>query len=911
MLLGRHRERETLDRLLEAVRAGESRALVVRGEAGVGKTALLEYVCARATGCRVVRAAGVQSEMELAFAGLHQLCSPLLDRLGRLPLPQARALETVFGLSAGPAPDRFFVGLAVLGLLSESAEDRPLVCLVDDAQWLDRASGEALAFVARRLAAEPVALVLAARPVVGRQDWDGVGELEVEGLSDRDAQALLSSAISGRLDERVRDRILAETRGNPLALLELPRGLTPGQLAGGLGLPDALPLSGRIEQSFRRRLDALPADTQRLLLVAAAEPLGEPLLVWRAAARLGLGAEAAEPLDEAGLAEFGARVQFRHPIVRSVVYRAAAPADRREAHAALAEATDREVDPDRRAWHRAHATGSPDEDVAAELERSAGRARARGGLAATAAFLERAVTLTPDAARRAERALHAAQAKQMAGAPDAALALVAVADAGPLDELQRAQAQLLRAQVVVLGTGRSTDPSVLLAAARRLEPLDVGLARETYLDVLVALLFAGFTDGGLAHRAVAEAALAAEQPLPPRAIDRLLDGLALLITADYATAAPTLKRALDAFEHDDLEGAQGFGRGWLACHVATMLWDHESQHALAVRHVQLAREAGALVMLPVTLPMLAGIHMRNGDLGAAATVIEELDTATEAMGAEASRYLSLSLAAFQGREREAVALIGGGLEGAAVEGWGMNVVRWARALLYNGLGRYEEAVAAAREAYVHQQPIGTSSWTLPEIVEAGVRGGMHKMAVGALEQLSAMATVSGTDWALGIEARSRALLSEGAAADHLYREAIERLGRPGVRVELARAHLLYGEWLRRQQRRVDARGQLRIAHDMLTAMGVEAFADRAARELRATGANARKRSVETAGQLTAQEAQIARLARDGLSNPEIGTRLFISRRTVEYHLAKVFSKLDISSRTQLAVALPNEPSAAV
>ena len=421
-LLGRRSESEALDRLLGAVRAGQSRALVLRGEPGSGKTALLDYLVEHASGCRVARAAGVQSEMELAFAGVQQLLAPMLDRLERLPGPQRAALATAFGLSPGSAPDRFLVGLAVLSLLAEVAEERPLVCVVDDEQWLDQASAQVLAFVARRLVAESVALVFAAR--VPSDEVAGLPELVVEGLGEGDARALLDAVLTGPLDERVRDQLVSEARGNPLALLELPRGMTPAELAGGFGLAGGLPLPSRIEESFRRRLEALPADTRVLLLVAAADPVGDPLLVWRAAGRLGIGTEAATPAADAGLLEVGARVRFRHPLVRSAAYRSASVQERRDVHRALAEATDPELDPDRRAWHRAQATPGPEEDVAAELERSAGRAQARGGLAAAAAFLERAAMLTPEPARRGQRLLAAARAKRDAGALEAALGLL-------------------------------------------------------------------------------------------------------------------------------------------------------------------------------------------------------------------------------------------------------------------------------------------------------------------------------------------------------------------------------------------------------------------------------------------------------------------------------------------------------
>jgi DNA-binding CsgD family transcriptional regulator/tetratricopeptide (TPR) repeat protein len=899
MLRARRGECEVFDRLLEAVRAGRSGALVVHGEPGVGKTALLEYAIGSASDLRVLRAVGVESEMELAFAALQQLCAPMLDRLGRLPGPQHAALATAFGLSEGVAPDRFLVGLAVLSLLSEVAEERPLLCVVDDAQWLDRASAQALAFVARRLLAESVAMVFATREPT--EEFRGLPELVVHGLRHDDARELLTSVIRGPLDELVGERIVAETRGNPLALLELPQGLTPAELAGGFGLGGTLPLSGRIEESFQWRLEALPAETQRLLLVAAAEPVGDPVLVWRAATRIGVSVEAGDPAAAAGLLEFGGRVRFRHPLMRSAVYRSALPGDRRRVHHALAEATDPEVDPDRRAWHRAQATPGPDDDVAAELERSAGRAQARGGLAA-AAFLERAAGLTPEPARRAERALAAAQAKQQAGAPDAALELLAIAEEGPLDELRRARVDLLRAQIAFAVNRGSDAPPLLLRAAKRLEPLDAALARETYLDAFGAAMFAGrlATGSGLLNVATtARAAPSSSQP--PRAPDLLLDGLARRFTDGYAAGTPMLKRALGAFRSKDLPREEGLRWLWLACTTAVDLWDDEAWEVLADRHLQLVRDAGALALLPIALSTRGAVHMYAGELSAAAALLEEVKAVTEATASPLAPHGALALAALQGHEAEAAQLIDATVSDVERrgEGIGLAVVHWASSLLYNGLGRYEDALTAAQKANEHAEAQVGSMWAPVELVEAATRSGNPDRAAVALQELAEMTRASGTDWALGIEARSRALLSENEAAERLYREAIDRLGRTRVRVELARAHLVYGEWLRRERRRLDAREQLRTAHELFTAMGIEAFAERAARELLATGERARKRTVETSGQLTAQETQIARLARDGLSNHEIGARLFISPRTVEYHLHKVFTKLDISSRNQL------------
>jgi DNA-binding CsgD family transcriptional regulator len=901
---------------MESVRAGQSRVLVLRGEAGVGKTALLDYLLERASGCRIARAAGVESEMELTFAGLQQLCAPMLDRLRRLPGPQGDALATAFGLRGGDAPDPFLVGLAVLSLMSDVAEERPLVCLVDDAQWLDRGSAQALAFVTRRLAAESVAVVVAVRESGDDQGLTGLPELLVRGLADRDARALLESVITGPLDERVLDRIVAETRGNPLALLELPRGLTPEELAGGFGLPDAVALSGRIEESFRRRLTPLPPATRLLLLVAAAEPVGDPVPVWRAAERLGIGAEAADPAAAAGLIEFGRRVRFRHPLVRSAVYRSASPETRQRVHRALAEATDPGLDPDRRAWHRAHATPALDEDVAAELERSAGRAQARGGLAAAAAFLQRAAELTPEPARRAGRALAAAQSKHQAGAPDAALDLLAMAQAGPLDELQRARADLLRAQVTfAVDRGRDAPP-LLLAAAKRLEPLDARLARETYLDAFSAALFAGRLARGGDVREVAEAVLAADwgdaSRRSPRACDLLLDGLAVLTTRGYAAAATMLKQALSAFRDEPMSEEDALRWLWLACRIARGLGDDASWDELTDRQVKLARAAGALALLPIALIERFGVQLFVGDLAAAASLVAEAEAVVEATGSHLAPQGAIALAAWAGREAEAQALIDASRQEVERRGEGLWLVatEWARAVLFNGLGRYEDALSAAEQAAEDPHELGLSTWVPTELVEAAVRTGNPERATDPLLQLQEISHAGGTDWALGVEARSRALVSEGEAAERLYREAIERLSRTRIRVALARAHLLYGEWLRRQRRRTEAREQLRIAHQLYSAMGMEGFAERARRELLATGETVRKRSVETRGELTAQEAQIARLARDGLSNPEIGARLFISTRTVQYHLGKVFTKLDISSRSQLDRVLPGDRATA-
>lgn len=894
-----------MDRVLAGIRAGESRAVLVRGEPGVGKTALLDYLADQAAACQVVRAAGVESEMELAFAGLHQLCGPLLGLRERLPGPHRDALDAAFGLRGESSPDRFFVGLATLGLLSEAADERPLVCIVDDAQWLDEASAQALAFVARRLSMEAVALVFASRD---ERDSGATHELVLKGLSDEDSRSLLRASIRVPLDARVRDRIVSESRGNPLALLELPRGLEAAELGGDGLAGTAPPLTGRIEGSFLLRFKSLPPAERQQLLLAAAEPLGDATLLRLAADRLGIALDAVRPGAAVELCEFGSRVRFRHPLVRSAIYRAASAEERRVVHRALADVTDPAVDPDRRAWHRAQAATGDDEDVAAELERSADRAKGRGGFAAAAAFLERAADLSPQPAPRAGRALAAAQAKLRAGAPEAALTLLARAEAGPLDELQQARALLLRAQVSFAAggvVGSDDAAALLLNAAKRFEPLDIHLARETYLDALCAVLFSGPAAGSLRQADVARAALdATRSPEPPRAAGLLLEGLTTQILSGFTAAVPLLRRALIAFDSDDLSQVEGLSWGWLASQVGAAIWEHDLQHAVATRHVQMAREAGALVVLPLPLLQLAGIWLRQGDRAAVAGAHEEIIAAHEATGSKPAPYLALVKAAYQGSEAEFLSIFEESSSQSQARGNAQLGVHWAFAIFYNALGRHHDALAAAQRAYEDPQPIDNSAWMLHELIEAAALSGRPDAGAAAMRQLSERAQASGTDWALGVEARSRALLSGDDSREALHREAIDRLGGPGTRIEHARAYLIYGEWLARMRRTRAAREALGTAHEMFVGMGVEGFANRAADALQKTGvAVARDRSSPTDG-LTPREAQIARLAASGLSNQEIGGRLFLSPRTVEYHLHKVFSKLSISSRRQLAAALP-------
>jgi DNA-binding CsgD family transcriptional regulator len=910
--LGRSSERRRLDRLLQDVRAGESAVLVIRGDAGIGKTALLRYAARQAAGFRVAQVTGVEAEMELPFAAVHQLCTPMLDNRAALPRPQRDALNVALGLAAGEVPDRFLVGLAILGLLSAVAEQRPLLCLVEDAQWLDAASSQILGFVARRLVAESVAIVVAVRGAgepesdPPARDFEGLPELRLEGLQDDDARALLAGAVPGRLDDGIRDRIVAETRGNPLALVELPGRMTAAELAGGFELPAVAGLRAHIEDQYVRRAGELPEPTRWLMLLAAADPVGDATLVWRAGRRLDIEASALAPAEDAELLEIGAQVRFRHPLVRSALYRAASPANRQRVHEVLAEVSDPEADADRRAWHRALAAAEPDEDVAAELERSAGRAQARGGVAAAAALLQRAVVLTPDATQRRGRALTAAQASLQAGEFTAARGLLAAAEAGALDDLERARIDLLRGQLAFISS-RGTDAiPLLLAAARRLEPLDVAVARETYVDAFSAALFGARMNGAVGVSEVAEAARAAPRgsDAEPATADLLLDALVAL-TESYERAMPACRTAVQRLAGATASARERLRWLWQGCVVALEIWDDASAYSLSDNSVQIARETGTLSELALALSARTPVLVLCGELSAATATVAETESVQEATGIGSAPYGALILDAWRGRERETTSLIEATTReaGARGEGIGVAIADYARAVLANGLGRYEEALAAASSASEHREVVA-ENWGLSELIEPATRCGRTDLATDALERLARKAQATGTDWALGVEARSRALLADGDDAERCFRDAIERLGRTRVRAELARAHLLYGEWLRRQNRRLDARTELHLAHALFASMGIEAFAERASSELQATGELARKRTAETRDDLTAQERQIAELARAGLSNAEIGARLFLSPRTVEWHLRHVFAKLGLRSRRELARALP-------
>ena len=896
VLLGRRREQETLDRLIREVRGGRSRVLVLRGEAGAGKSALLDHAVGQAAGGRVVRAAGVELESEIAYATLQQLCAPLLVHLDRLPDPQRAALATAFGLSAGDPPEVLLLGLAVLHLFAEAAADQPLICVVDDAQWLDRMSEVILTFVARRLDAESVALIVAARISAENQPLAGLPELAVDGLADADARALLESALAAPVDDRVRDRIVAETRGNPLALIELPRGLTAAELAFGFGTPSTTPLAGRVEEGFQRRIAVLPEESRRLLLTAAVEPVGDVTLLWRALERMGVGHEAAAAAESAGLIEFGPRVRFRHPLVRSATWRSAGPAELRAVHEALAAVTDPDQDPDRRAWHRAHATVGFDDEVATELECSADRALARGGRSAAASFLERAAELSPDPQRRASLLLRAARARADAGSPALVPHLLATAELAPLDPLQQAGVERLRAHVAfVVNPGRAAVP-LLLAAAGRLAELDPAAARGTYLQAIGAAVYAGRLGGDDLHRvATAARRVPSGEDFP----GLLLTGLIAWVLDGHAASVPLLRRALAA-----MNTSEDLGLLWLASPAAIEVFQIEDYERMSEQAVRFARGTGALSLLPTALLFRAANLLFAGRFGDAAGLIDEGEAVAQATGMPAPSSAAMTLAAYRGREQQAVQLLDETVADARARGAGrmIGLAGYARAVLFNSLGRYATAFDAARQAMTYVD-LGVYQWTLTELIEAAVRTGETAVAAQTRDILAERTAAAGTDWAVGALALADALTGPPGQAEARYREAIERLAAGKMDMHRLRAQLLYGEWLRRENRRSEARNQLRAAHEAFTTMGALGFADRAGRELVATGETVRKRGVGANEQLTSQESQIVRLAVTGRTNPEIAATLYLSPRTVEWHLRKVFTKLGVASRRELAAAL--------
>jgi DNA-binding CsgD family transcriptional regulator len=896
-LRGREREQSALNQVLLDVLSGRSRVLVVRGEPGIGKTALLEDFCRRAGDVVVIRGVGIESESELAFAGLQQICSQIpREILELLSEPQRDAIRVALGSSAGVVPSPLLLGAAMLEHLADMAERRPVVVVIDDAQWLDRPTAQTLAFVARRIDTESLGLVLAVREQ--SQQLRGLPELIVEGLATVDAHKLLASALVAPVDEQVRERFIAETMGNPLAILELCHML-PG-LTGfeeTAGRRDSRGLWAQLEEAFARRIDALSPRSRRLSLIAAAEPLGDPVLMWRAADILQIPRNSADELEDAGLVHIRARVVFRHPVVRSVVYRHSRPAARRLVHEALAQAVDEGSDPEYRAWHRALAANGPDEEVAAELESSAGRATRRGGLGAAASFLERAVMLSEDVRSRGRRALVAAEAQLDAGQPSSAEALISIAQLAAETDLEVAQREVLEARLAYTrGRGRGA-PALLLSAARRLDALGGTSPRDIYHRAMIAAIFAGRLSDGTTVADVAAAARASPIRRPTSLQDLHMRAIAALAVDGHATAAPLARQLIAALRERDLSSPDEAALLGMGIQFSTILWDDESWVDLASRGLRLARNLGCLDVLPIALCNQASAHAWQGEFAAATELVHELRALSNATGVPELATPAMTVSVY-GPPGPAFELIYAAREAAAKRGEGLIVTfsEITEAILCNSLGRYEDAWRAAASAYA--DPLLYNPYLLGELLESAARSGHPERAVAARADLSARAAAANTDWAWGIETRSEALFNEGEQAERLYRASIEHLQCTRMRVQLARSHLLYGEWLRREGRRVDARQQLRTAHDLFHAMRVVVFTERATQELAATGETARKRTnaPDNADELTVREAQIARLAATGLSNRQIGEQLFISHRTVGYHLAKVFVKLGVNNR---------------
>jgi len=900
-LVGRTAEQAVFDQLLASGRAGHGAPLVLSGEPGVGKSALLDYAARQATGYQVIRAQGVASEMDLPYAGLQLLCTSVDDSLGRVAPSQREALETAVGLRPGPPRDRFLVGLGLHALLTAFAEAQPVLCLVDDAQWLDRASVQVLTFVARRLKADSVVVVVAQRHHEPLGQLAGLPELTLEPISDASARTLFATAMPGRIDHAILARIIAEARGNPQAILESVDGISPAEFSGGLIGGAGLHARRPVVEDLLTRMAALPSNSRQLLVVAAAEPIGDPALMWRAAAALGIPIDAVEPLEANGLVSVGSRVLFARPLLRSVVYAEAAESERRRAHRALAEAAEQASARDRQAWHRVQASTAPNEEAAAELARYADTARERAGVAASAAFLERAALLTPDSGRRADRSLAAAAVKLAAGDPHAAARLAVIADMGAIDQSQRNRVALCLAQIGSAHRHDSGASELLLTAARQLAPDEPAIAREAYLDALTSALRIG-RFGTITAEEIALAALSTPAASdPPRAADLLLDALASRFAKGYGEAVQPLNGALEALQWEEC-GDEALRWLSLAARLATDLWDDGSWHAITGLQLRLARRADALATLPDAWTDRAMVELSSGDFAAASALVDAADALTARMHGPRHSGASLVLAAWRGHdsalgsceaaEQDAYERADGSLYATA---------SYSAALLGNGRRRYEVALTAAQDAAQFDEP-GLCGWALVELIEAAARRARLDVASCALERLSARTRLVRTDWAAGTEARCRAVLSAGSAAEDLYVEAIERLKRSRIKTELARSQLLYGEWLRRQGRRIDARKPLRMAREEFVVMGAKSFAERAHLELLASGETARTRAVHTQTQLTPQETRVGLLARDGLTNLEIGEQLFVSPRTVEYHLHKVFAKLHISSRKELHLA---------
>jgi DNA-binding CsgD family transcriptional regulator len=906
--LGRAAERAVIGELLDAVREGLGRALVLTGEAGVGKTRLLRYAADQAGELRVVRLVGIESETRLAYGALHRLLRPLLGGLGRLPRQQRDALTAAFGLTSTAPADRFLAGLATLTLLADASTELPMLCLVDDVHWLDRESAEALAFVARRLHADSLAMVFAAR-FLQRGVLDGVTEIHLDGLAPDQARALLAHDVAGHLDADVADLIVAGTGGNPLALRQLVAELSSEQLAGGARLPEPLPVSQLLEDHFRRSVATLPEDTRTFLLLLAATPTDDQSTLWRAAGALELSVGSVSPAVACGVLTRGPAVEFRHPLIRSAVYSAAEAGERRRIHAALA----RTSAPDRQAWHLAEATEGADDAVAAELEAASHRARARGGYSEQALFLSRAAELTTDPAVRADRYLDAAAAHLASGDASSVQTLLDLAAPGIGRPASRVRAVRLRASVEMLLRRPAEIPALMLDALTEVGTDDHAMARDlSYEAMYAAILSADMVSGTTLEQVAKRSADALHDPAAPSwSPVPVMEALATRVTRGYGAAAPLLAASLRRLRDSDEVREYGAPVSVIVSLAADELWDIEAKREIVGRLAAGDRDHGALWGLRLAVVALATAELWDGRFAAAEAYYAQADDFAAATGIpQGSATNRALLYAWTGREPELRSMVRFMTATADATGIGLlnRVAVQAMSILEIGSGRYREALDHALETYT-EDTVAHGNGMLATLVEAAVRVGDRSAAVAGLRRVEERAVQAGTPWALGVLARCRALVAEDDGAEKLYLESIDLLGTVPVAVELAWSRLLYGEWLRRCKRRSDARIPLRAAYESFDSWGAAPFAQRARAELLATGETARSRSVKTQFDLTPQERQVAVLAGAGLTNGEIATRLFLTTSTIEYHLNKVFRKLAISSRKQIAEALSRDSEA--
>ncbi|MEI9514453.1 AAA family ATPase [Agromyces sp. CCNWLW213] len=912
-MLGRARERSLVEGLLERTRKGAGGALVITGDPGIGKTVLLDHGVGAAVGFRVATATGVQAERELPFAGLQRVLSAVPDAADRLPESQGDAIRVALGGADQPAPRPFVLGMAVLGLLREAARDGPVLCAVDDVHWLDASSVQVLGFVARRVERLPVAMLFVKRAGLDVAGVDGIPTLALGGLDETDSRVLLRSIAGGPMDEEVMARILAESGGNPLMIQEGTRASLVHGLEREPG-PDAraLPVVNRLEQAFGSRIAQLPEPAAVVLLLAAADPTGDPRLIARAANGIGRSIDDLEAAEAAGLVRIGRRLTFEHPLVRSAAYGRASPEELRRVHAALAEATDRQRDPDRRAWHQALGTFGLSETAAAALEQSAGRAGARGGFLAAAAFYERAVHLAESPATRLRCAVAGATALELAGAQPRALRMLTEARRDADDPADRARLDVVRGRLLFTLERSERPVELFLSAARTLAEFDRAASREAYLDALSAATLAASGEDGSGIRSIAEGTRAAPPPAPGerRTVDRLLDVMRDLVVAEPAASLPLLRRHL--LEFSDVSEEPGIRARWLwiASRLAAIGWDDARWSAFIDEGAATARAAGALTAVAATITTGVSLELLRGRGARARELADEALEIWDSIAIPRAAYGVGAIAAWEG-EPEGEDLLRAALDDGEQRGEGMvrPFVHWARALHAVGGMRYDEGLTHALAATRYPLVIVYSTWALVEAVESGARGGDRAAAEQAMQRLAVSTEASGSDWALGVRARSAALLADRPEeAERLHLEAIDRLLRTGLRAEQARGELLYGEWLRRQRRRADARVHLDRAHAAFAEMGAHAFRRRVEGELAALGAAAP--AATESGELSTQEIVVARLASEGLSNAAIATRMHLSASTVDYHLRKAFRKLGISSRARLHIALAERESSA-